>query len=64
LGTTYKHEMTKLLPFAGGKYFGCRKWEEISSTITSLIYVCVRAKYLFLVVRGDIYAQHLPKQST
>jgi hypothetical protein len=27
--------MTKL-PFAGGKYFGWRKWEEISSTITSL----------------------------
>jgi hypothetical protein len=35
LGTTHKCEMTKL-PFAGGKYFGWRKWEEISSTITSL----------------------------
>jgi hypothetical protein len=26
-GTIYKREMTKL-PFAGGKYFGWRKWEE------------------------------------
>jgi hypothetical protein len=35
LGTTNKREMTKL-PFVGGKYFGWRKWEEISSTVTSL----------------------------
>jgi hypothetical protein len=27
-GTTHKREMIKL-PFARGKYFGCRKWEEM-----------------------------------
>jgi hypothetical protein len=61
LGMTHKREMTKL-PFAGGKYFGWRKWEEMggNSTITSLfLYMFVECedgdyvKYIKMVLRGQ-----------